>query len=65
VNDGRCVAFEAAIDKYMVRAHPYDAIMDTNYFIGVVNGIVEREWGGSESGGGVKEEDSPAKKTKY
>jgi len=27
---------------------------------------VEREWGGSESGGGVKEEDSPAlKKTKY
>jgi len=65
VNDGRCVAFEAAIDKYMVRAHPYDAIMDPNYFIGVVNGIVEREWGESETGGGAKEEDSPAKKTKY
>ena len=48
--DGACVPFDRAIGKYMVRACPYDAICNPNYFIELVEGIVEREGGKRRAG---------------
>jgi len=41
ISNGSCVAFQDAIGKYMLRAHPYDAILNENYFIDLVRSIVE------------------------
>ena len=40
VSDGSCVAFEAAIGINMLRAHPYDAILDRDYFINLLRDVI-------------------------